>query len=142
MELSDLVWQWVAHKNTDEIGALFEFGAALELLASSPKTQKSALGGECPFNVAWYDWCSSVSKYRDKLLNNSVEGFSNSDLLLVLNELVGSFDMLTGEECVEGNTEIFSMPGWCKIRELAQVPLKLISWEHLSVQRDDIYEML
>lgn len=46
------------------------------------------------------------------------------------------------EESIEGSTGIFGMPGWCNIRELAKTPLKLISWEQLSNQRESIYEML
>ena len=142
MKVSDSIWDWASQNEQELISKLYSFGEALEFLASEPELQVLKLDGECPFIEAWYGRCHEILRFRENLNNHSISSFFDNDLLVALDELSSSFDDLIEEECVEGNSAIFSLNGWCKIRELSRLPLFLIDWTLLKEWKNDIYKML
>ncbi|GAB2199463.1 hypothetical protein [Sessilibacter sp. MAH4] len=142
MKISDLVWGWASQKEENLIRNLFSFGEALEFLASQPSIQVERLEGKCPFIEAWYGCCCEVLDFRERLNNHSIPEYYDQGLLDALNRLSSAFENLTEEECAEGDDNIYNMDGWCKIRELSQLPLLLIEWQNLVEFRDSIQEML
>jgi hypothetical protein len=142
MKIVDLVWEWAAQKEQDLIWKLFSFGEALEFLASEPEIQIEIIGGECPFVEAWYSHCCEVLDFRERLNNRSFSSFYDQELLDSLDNLSQAFDDLAENECIEGNSDIYNLKGWCEIRNLGKLPLSLIDWVTLKEYKSDIYKML
>ena len=142
MKISDLVWDWVTHKEVQEVLRLFEFGKSLEYLGSDIDRQAMIIEGDCPFITAWYGWRYTILEYRERLNNNSIQGYYEPALLQALEQVSIAFDLLTDEECAEGDLKILSMSGWCKIRSLVSLPLKIIEWDEIKNYELEIEKML
>lgn len=142
MNIEELIWEWASHKDNELVLSVFEFGESLENLSLPANQQIEELDGECPFLTAWYEWCFSVSQFRDKLNNRSIPSFHDSKLLDALSELNDAFDSLKEEDCMEASTEILYKNGWDQIRECSKLPLDLIHWRQLKAVKNDVLKML
>jgi len=142
MNIEELIWEWASHKDKELVLSIFECGASLEKLSLPANEQVEALNGECPFLTAWYEWCFSVSQFREKLNNRSIPSFYDSKLLNALNDLAKAFDALSEEECVEASEKILYKKGWNLIREKSKLPLDLIHWNQLKAVKNDVLKML
>lgn len=142
MNIEELIWEWASHKDKELVLSVFEFGESLENLSLPAIKQLEVLDGECPFLTAWYEWCSPVSQFKEKMNNRSIPSFYDSELLGALNCLAIAFDALSEEECIEASTEIFYKNGWSLIREKSRLALDLIHWNQLKAVKNEVLKTL